>query len=1131
MSFRVPRVLGAFLLFALLLFSFMSVDALGQDSDPASKQTSGHGNANANANSSRDSNSGSNSGEAAVFDRILNRIRFDNDGREVSETEAVIRIQSQAGVEEFGQLAFGYSSAIEKLVVEYVRVRKPDGQVVVTPDSTAQDFAPDVLREAPMYSDYRQRHISVAALQPGDTLEYRTVTTVITPLAPGNFWYEYTFPKGLAIVEDRLEIDIPKSREIKLKTPTRQPEIQDKGDRRIYTWAVKNVQPDRDKNREKDDTDEETGPDVQLTTFTSWAQVAEWYAELQGERMTIDESVRKKADELVKGADTPTEKARRLYDFVARNVRYVSISLGVGRYQPHAASEVLQNGYGDCKDKHTLFAAMLRAEGIQSYPVLINSSQPLDVDVPSPGQFDHVITAARIGSGLTWLDTTPEVTPYGLILYQLRNKEAVVASADREGGLQRTPADSPIKTFMHFTLDGKFSEFGALDATLDVTAQGDRDWPMRGAFRRYSQTQWKELVKSLSASWSLPGDVDDVQLDPIEDTSKPFHLKYHLHQDQYFVVPSTSVNFRPIPPLGLPPIRVSEKSTAPLDIGPEGEMDYRVRLQLPSNYAVRTPLAVKMSRDYGDYSSSYSQSNGILEGERKLIVKRNDLAAARRADYESFRNAAQSNQDQLLSCTILTPAGGKDVKTASKMEGSPAELQKAGVKALQSKDYRSAIDLLNRAVGADMSFAISGKPNPTEANSLRPSSPLPGSTLPTTTVPNLSPATSTASTTSAASTLSNSTLRDGWYDLGLAYAGANDHEAAIAAFRKQVEVDPNHKHANGDLAMELQQTGKNDDAIAAYRKQLETTPYDKTTLKNFGLLLAQVGRDGDARQELEAAVALPPDDPEIKMALAQVYARLGEKSQAQELMKGLTGSANADSGQDIFATALKNDIDPSQTENDAQQVLYDIGGQFDSGEFDRLGPSAFSSMKLVALSWSRIGWAKFQRGENLAAMQFLTSAWLLSQSGTVANRLGQVFEKQGQTEKASHMFALAVAAGGNTQEVQDSRVRLAELDRSAAEKEIAQAPVELVQARTVKLAILTSKLVSAHFNLVFDSSPRPERAEFVDGDESLRSAGEQLREKDFPVRFPDVSSVKIVRRGVLTCGGSDCSIELLPIEK
>jgi tetratricopeptide (TPR) repeat protein len=337
--------------------------------------------------------------------------------------------------------------------------------------------------------------------------------------------------------------------------------------------------------------------------------------------------------------------------------------------------------------------------------------------------------------------------------------------------------------------------------------------------------------------------------------------------------------------------------------------------------------------------------------------------------------------------------------------------------------------------------------------------------------------------------------------------------------------------------MELQQTGKTDDAIAAYRLQLEAAPYEKTTLKNLGLLLAQLRRDAEARKELEAAVALPPDDPETKLALAQVYGRLGEKTKAQELMQGLTGSANGDSGADIFAAALRSDIDPAQTENEAQQVLYDIGGQFDSGEFDRLGPSAFSSMRLVALAWARMGWAKFQLGENLAAMQFLQSAWLLSQSGTVANRLGQVLDKQGQPEKARHMYALAIAAGESIKtdnnDVQDSRARLAKLagDAAATEKEIIQAQAELAQARTVKLESITSKAVAARFNLVFDSSPRPERAEFVDGDESLRAAAEQLREKTFPVRFPDVSSVKIIRRGRLSCGRSECRIELLAIDE
>ena len=1045
----VRRLVAFFFVLFLFLFLFTIANAEAQTSPPQKSDAE----------------------EASIFERIFNRARFENDGTGVEETEAVIRIQSRAGVEQFGQLVFGYSSATEQLKVEYVRVRKPDGQVVTTPDSTAQDFAPDVLKEAPMYSDYRQRHISVAALQPGDTVEYRTVTRIVTPLAAGHFWYEHTFPKGVVVNEDRLEIDVPKSREVKLKSPERKPEIQEKDDRRIYTWVVKDIKPKRD--RDADDDEEDIGPDVQITTFSDWKQLARWYAKLQGERMVVDDGVRKKADELVKGATTNDEKSRRLYDYVARDIRYVSLSFGIGRYQPHAPSDVMTNGYGDCKDKHTLLSAMLRAEGIQSYPVLIHSSRKLDPDVPSPGQFDHVITAERLGPGasLTWLDTTTEVAPYGLILFQLRNKDAVLASEDSEGGLKRTPADSPVRSSARMTIDGKVSEFGALDATLEYAGEGDRDFPMRSSFRQVPQSNWKDFVGILSRGWGFPGDVDQIQVDPIENTSKPFRLKYHVRVDQYFTVPSTSANFRPVPPLGVRAAPSSTKSKEPFEIGPAGSMDYRVRLEFPTNYSVSTPTAVRMARDYGEYSSSYSLTKGVLEGERKLTVKLNELPASRRADYDSFRNVTRSDESQVLTANILAPSGKNADHSAAKIEGTPSELQRAGRKALQSKDYRSAIDLLKRAVDGD------------------------------------------------------GNLKEGWYDLGQAYAGANNHAEAIRAFQKQVELDPNHKSANGDLAMEFQQSGRSDEAIAAYRKQLEIVPFEKSAHKNLGMLLSQMGRDSDARTELETAVSIPPDDPETKLSLAQVYTRLGEKAKAQELLKGLTGSSASDSGTDIFAASLTPDIDPVKTENDARQVLYDIGEQFDSGDYDRLGPAAFSSMRLVALSWSRIGWSKFLRGESLEGMQFLNSAWLLSQSGTVANRLGQLFEKQGQRERASQMYAFAIAAGGGAFE--DSRERLSKLATVPNSK---SGSADLVQARTVKLGSIASK-GSAHFNLVFDGSPRPERAEFVDGDESLRSVSAQLREKDFPVKFPDASSVKIVRHAELTCGAAGCVIVLLPIEE
>jgi len=95
-----------------------------------------------------------------------------------------------------------------------------------------------------MYSDFRQKHISVVDLQPGVTLEYHVVIHV-KPLAPNEFWYEYSFPTRAALTDGSLEINLPKSREIKLKSPEKKYETREEGDRRIYVWSVKTFVPKR----------------------------------------------------------------------------------------------------------------------------------------------------------------------------------------------------------------------------------------------------------------------------------------------------------------------------------------------------------------------------------------------------------------------------------------------------------------------------------------------------------------------------------------------------------------------------------------------------------------------------------------------------------------------------------------------------------------------------------------------------------------------------------------------------------------------------------------------------------------------------------------------------------------------
>ena len=440
--------------------------------------------------------------------------RFEADGTGRKETKARIRVQSEAGVQQWGQLQEGYNSANERVEIPYVRVLKEDGSVVKAGEDAVQDLSAPIEREAPVYTDYRQKHITVPGLRPGEVLEYDMVTVIHTPLAAGQFWADYEFDKSNISLDETVDVDVPAGRPLKAEVQAgdgsedhrrkRPPHLSLVGfSSRARRRHGEGQRKDKKKKKHRPDDDR---PDIQLTTFESWEQVGRWYASLEKDRRVPSPEVRAKAQELTKGMNGDLEKTEALYDFVAKNFRYVSLSLGVGRYQPHAASDVLHDQYGDCKDKHTLLASLLEAEGLHASSVLINSSRKLDPDVPSPSQFDHVITLLPLGKDKeeVWMDTTSEVAPFRLLAYSLRKKQAlVIPPAEPPSAvaphLEETPADTPMPDTEVSKIDGKINEIGKLEAHVHYEFRGDEELLLRSVFRRVPQANWQRVVENVNA--------------------------------------------------------------------------------------------------------------------------------------------------------------------------------------------------------------------------------------------------------------------------------------------------------------------------------------------------------------------------------------------------------------------------------------------------------------------------------------------------------------------------------------------------------------------------------------------------------------------------------------------------------
>jgi Domain of Unknown Function with PDB structure (DUF3857)/Transglutaminase-like superfamily len=588
--------------------------------------------------------------EGYVIEQARSRFRFESDGKGREENSVRVRVQSEAGVQHWGQLRFGYNSANEELDIAYVRVLKADGSVVTAGPDAVQDVNGYVQQFAPVYTDYREKHVSVPGLRPGDVLECETVNVIHTPLAPGQFWMQHDFHQISIVLDEQLEVDIPAGRTVKLKNrPGMDPKITEENGRRIYRWTSTHLiqedegkdKDDKKKKKKKQKTADQVA-DVQMTTFSSWEEVGRWYAGLEKERRVPSKEVRAKAAELTKGLNSDLDKTEALYDYVAKNFRYVSLSLGLARYQPQAAGDVLHNQYGDCKDKNTLLAALLEAEGLHSSTVLIHTYRKLDPDEPSPSQFNHAITMLPLGKEEIWMDTTTEVAPFRLLSYSIRQKQALVIPPGGVPHLEETPADPPMRDTEVQEISGKVDESGKLEAHVTDTLRGDSELRARMIFRSFATAKWQTLVEG--ANKGLGGEVSGVKVSDPAATREPFVMAYDVSKANFVDWSKKKIELTlPFSTAGLVAIGkdVGEDDTdtadaaeealkpEPFKLGAPNDHTYRIKLELAERYTAKAPVAISVERDYGVYQSTYKMEGNIFTAERKLILRQGELPTAR----------------------------------------------------------------------------------------------------------------------------------------------------------------------------------------------------------------------------------------------------------------------------------------------------------------------------------------------------------------------------------------------------------------------------------------------------------------------------------------------------------------------
>ena len=430
-----------------------------------------------------------------VLDRT--HLRLYENGAHILRRTVTILVR-EGGANAPFDFRFTYDSHLEEAVVSRAEVLRHDG--TVAPATEFGDFSLSS-DEYNLYYDLRQMIVRFEDLRVGDlavvTYEIDADPSALGGPFSGVVWLQEDYPKHNV----ELAIALPAGKELYSAIgPPRQAgrvhQTIDDGDT-LRTWRFNMSTVAAEKNEPFPPGPFERSLFIHYSTMETWQQFANWYAGVIDHVGGLDAAMERLLERVTEGSTGPREIAEDIARFVADEVRYVGLELGVHGLQPYPPQEVFARGFGDCKDKSLLYVTLLGAAGIDARLVVVPTLPrgKIELTPGSPSIFNHAIV--YLPSWDLYFDPTARYLGLGLLPWQNQGAEAIIVDAEkpRKAVLPVAPHS---ETVARFELDVSRAEEGVLKVTGKLTFSGQFAWRLLGAMEQ--QGSWKNTVESYLSS-------------------------------------------------------------------------------------------------------------------------------------------------------------------------------------------------------------------------------------------------------------------------------------------------------------------------------------------------------------------------------------------------------------------------------------------------------------------------------------------------------------------------------------------------------------------------------------------------------------------------------------------------------
>lgn len=302
------------------------------------------------------------------------------------------RIENVAGLQNGAQISMDFDPLHQQLVVHTAVLHREGHRIQALEPGDWKLIQRETELDRFMYDGTFSAVGFLDGLQVGDTVEYAfTIIRKKTKFGE-KFWSKFplNFPYSLNVYH--LRIVAPEEMVLQRQSDLNgfEPTIETHAGQTVYRWLADG----KDRSAPVWDPDKEKhGAYVTITAYKNWYDVVRQlspYYKLSNQAPWLDSWLQKTEEKFPELEDQVMEAIR----FVQDDIRYLGIEMGSSSHIPSPPEETFKRRFGDCKDKTQLLCQILRQLGVPANAVLVHSKrgQALETKLPSPFEFDHVVT-------------------------------------------------------------------------------------------------------------------------------------------------------------------------------------------------------------------------------------------------------------------------------------------------------------------------------------------------------------------------------------------------------------------------------------------------------------------------------------------------------------------------------------------------------------------------------------------------------------------------------------------------------------------------------------------------------------------------------------------------------------------